>query len=1015
MLSVAMLGASLSVWGQEFTQGNLKYTVNPDNLTVSVAAADKNSTDAVVIPSKVTNGGTTYEVTIIAQSGFEHCKFTSVVIPKTVVEVAPYGFQYAENLQSITFEEGSNLKYVAHHGFKYCNKVKEFELPEGVTEIGDWSMEKMSGAISITLPSTLTKIGDGAIGWCTSLSALTMKSTTPPAGPAGMFRDMAFDMCTLFVPEGCVGNYSSDPIWGQFTNITTGSYQAFTVGDWKYGIVNAGEVSILSYNGNATEITIPEKVTYEGKQYTIVSIGGSLFYKSNITSVKIPNSIKTIGGSAFEECKQLSEITLPEGLERIEAHAFLNTNIKRFILPNTVNYLGNKVFPSTTEVLELSNSLTVIPEETCVWNKLTSIIIPEGVNTIKTEAFVCSNLMTSVSLPSTLTTLERKTFGESSQIRTVICGAKVAPQGGSDNTFANDVYNSATLYVPVGSTQSYRNTAPWSQFNNIEEFAYSSDNEFTIGDLRYSVINGSSVKVIGVAGTPASVTIPNAVKYNAAFRNVVEIAENAFVGSTVKSVEIGQSVAKIGNNAFGGLTLESVKVFPMEAPLCPDNAFTTATYNNATLFVGAQCKPIYEVAAGWKNFKNIVEEVETGNKITVGNYVYTILEDECVAVGFTEEALQDKTITEIIIPEEVEIEGVTYTVTAIAPKGFYELQCPGTSPEGKSHLVACTGTVKMVLPETIEEIGEEAFKDAHISTINFPSSLTTLGRACFNGCLLTNDIVIPGGVNEIGEDAFAWVWHVNKVTLSEGVESIGRAAFNFSHIKELYLPASISFVGSLAFGYGELSKVEVADMESFLNITYSDSWSNPMGNKAALYYKGKPVTEINFGDYFITELGEYQLQGCSSLEKVVFPQNFTSIGYEAFNNANNIRTVECMNETCISTQYTGNAFSSSTTNFGTLYVPVGCKAEYVENPLNRTWSAFVNVVEKEFGGVDEIEADGADITVNGGDILNPMAYSIEVYDVAGSLIYSGNDTVIKTVAKGIVLVKYDNKVVKLAL
>lgn len=1015
MISVAMLGASLSMWGQEFTQGNLKYTVNADNLSVSVSAADKNSTDAVVIPSMVTNGGTSYEVTTIKESGFDHCKFVSIVVPKTVTEVQPYGFQYSENTQSITFESGSKLKYVAHHAFKGCNQIVEFELPEGVTEVGDWSMERMSSMVSLTLPSTLKKMGDGSLGWCSSLSAITMKGNVPPTGPTGVFRDMAFDMCTLFVPEGAVGNYSTDPIWGQFTNIKVGSYESFTVGDYSYGVTDNGVVSALKYHGNATEINIPDKVTYNGKQYTVATIGGSLFYKSEITSVNIPSTIKIIGASAFEECKSLKSITIPDGVERIEAHAFLNSSITTFILPNSVKTLGNKVFPNTTEVLEFSNSLTVIPDETCVWSKITSIVIPEGVTTIKTEAFVCSNKLTSVTLPSTLTTLERKTFGESTSISRVVCGAKIAPTGGSDNTFATSVYNKATLYVPVGSTQSYRNTAPWSQFVNIEEFAYSSDNEFNEGNLRYSVINGSSVKVIGVVGTPDAVTIPNAVKYNAAFRNVIEIADNAFVGSSIKSVEIGQSVAKIGQNAFGGLTLESVKSFPMTAPECPDNAFTAATYNNATLFVGGQCKPTYETAPGWKNFKTIVEEIESGNKITVGNYVYTILEDECVAIGFTEEALKDKTITEIIIPEEVTIEGVTYTVTAIAPKGFYELQCPGITDDGKYHLVGCTGTVRMVLPETIEEIGAEAFKDAHISTMNIPQSLTTLGVGCFNGCLMTNDIVIPGGVVEIPKDAFAWLWNVNKVTLSEGLETIGETAFNFSHIREINIPASVSYVGSLAFGYNQLSKVEVADLESFLNLIFDDCWANPLNTGAGLYYKGKPVTEINFGDYFITETGEYQLYGCGSLEKVIFPRNFTKIGYESFLNANNLRVVECMNEDGIATQYTGNPFSSQTTSFGTLYVPVGCKAKYVEDQLNRAWSAFVNVVEKDFGGVDEIEADGADITVNGGDILNPMAYTVEVYDVAGALIYSGNDTVIKTSAKGVVIVKYDNKVVKLAL
>ncbi|MDE7154436.1 MAG: leucine-rich repeat domain-containing protein [Muribaculaceae bacterium] len=1007
LLSAAMLGASFSVWGQEFQQGNLKYTVNADNTTVSVAAASRNSSDALVIPSTVTDNGKTYTVTAVKESGFAECKFTSILIPKTVTEIGSCGFQYCSNTKSITFEAGSKLTYVADHTFKGCSLINEFELPEGVTAIGDWALESMTGLYALTLPSTLTKIGSGAIGLCPSLGVVTVKAAVPPTVRENVFREDPFATCTLLVPQGAVSKYSFDAVWGQFANIKAGSYRSFTTSDFKFGVTDSGVVTVIDYLGKNTVIDIPEKVTYEGIQYTVNALGPYLFYKSGISSVTIPSTVKIIGPSVFESCKSLEYLTIPNGVERIGAKAFNYSEIKSFILPNSVKHLGEKLFPMSTRVLELSKNLKELPLQVCAWSQITEIVVPEGVTTICKEAFVRNAKLTTVILPTTLTTLEEKTFGDSPLITKVICGSTKAPAGGSDNTFSDEVYKGATLYVPTGSSDSYRKTAPWSMFKNIEEYVYSADNEFTDGNLRYRVIDKESVKVIGVAGNPASVTIPDELKFNALDRKVVEIADNAFAGSTVKSVVIGRSVKAIGNNSFGGLNMTSVKVLPSDPPVCPDNAFTEDTYRNATLTVGSQLRVYYMASSGWSNFKNIVEQVEVGNKITMGNFVYTILENQRVEAGFTEMALKDKSITEIIIPDMVNISGKTYTVTAIAPKGFYALQCPDT----RKHIANCTGTVRVVLPETIKEIGEEAFGYAHVSTINLPNSLTTLGKGCFHGCLMTNDIVIPGGVVEIPVDAFSWIWYVNKLTLSEGVEKVGKSAFGSSRFAEVYIPASLYEIGSLAFDK-YTNKVEVADLESFLNISFFDYWSNPLYPGADLYCKGKPVNEINFGDYSMTTVGKFQLYGCNSLTKVVFPRNFTEVGYRAFYDAKNLRTVECMNPDCIITDWHDTPFSAETTDKGTLYIPVGSKNAYVTNQKYTIWATFKNIVETNFGGVEGVEADNNSITVSGNTVVNPDGISVKVYDVAGNIVYEGTENVI-TLASGFYLVAADNKTVKI--
>ena len=64
------------------------------------------------------------------------------------------------------------------------------------------------------------------------------------------------------------------------------------------------------YTGN---VVIPESVTYNGKTYSVTSVGSSAFHDcSGLTSVTIPNSVKTIGNNAFEGCSGLTSVTIPK-------------------------------------------------------------------------------------------------------------------------------------------------------------------------------------------------------------------------------------------------------------------------------------------------------------------------------------------------------------------------------------------------------------------------------------------------------------------------------------------------------------------------------------------------------------------------------------------------------------------------------------------------------------------------------------------------------------------------------
>lgn len=75
-----------------------------------------------------------------------------------------------------------------------------------------------------------------------------------------------------------------------------------------------------SYEGS---IIIPEKITYEGVEYTVTRIASETFYEClNLTSVVIPNTVTSIGGRAFYGCTGLTSISIPNSVTKIEYEAF---------------------------------------------------------------------------------------------------------------------------------------------------------------------------------------------------------------------------------------------------------------------------------------------------------------------------------------------------------------------------------------------------------------------------------------------------------------------------------------------------------------------------------------------------------------------------------------------------------------------------------------------------------------------------------------------------------------------
>ena len=131
-------------------------------------------------------------------------------------------------------------------------------------------------------------------------------------------------------------------------------------------------------------------------------------------------------------------------------------------------YGGDVVIPASVDHEGESYPVTRIGDQAFYeCHELTSVTIPEGVTAIGNEAFGRCNELTSVIIPGSMKTIGEAAFQNCTKLNSISCYAEEPPAMESENAFEGSVYNYATLRVPAGSVGNYQNTAPWSNFRNI--------------------------------------------------------------------------------------------------------------------------------------------------------------------------------------------------------------------------------------------------------------------------------------------------------------------------------------------------------------------------------------------------------------------------------------------------------------------------------------------------------------------------------------------------------------------
>lgn len=209
---------------------------------------------------------------------------------------------------------------------------------------------------------------------------------------------------------------------------------SFSYNSYTYTVIGIGD---KAFNGcrRLTSVTIPNTVSWIGKD---------AFSRSNIESVTIGNGVRGIGKSAFCQCNRLSYITIPNSVTSIGQHAFAYCHsLISITIPDKVTSIEDYTFAEDTVLVSvtLPEGITSIGKSAFYWCwNLSSITIPENVTSIGDDAFSLCGL-TSVTIPDNVTTIGNYAF--SGPFTSLTIGEKVKSIGRT--AFSSSSLTSVTI------------------------------------------------------------------------------------------------------------------------------------------------------------------------------------------------------------------------------------------------------------------------------------------------------------------------------------------------------------------------------------------------------------------------------------------------------------------------------------------------------------------------------------------------------------------------------------------
>lgn len=528
------------------TEGIYTYTVR--NGEAIITACDTNASGDITISD--TLGG--YPVTGIGDKAFNKViNIRTVTIPDSVINIGEFAFLDCANLNQIML--GNSVEHIGARAFDgscyslkkiavdksnqnysndengvLFNKLKtelirypidniltEYEIPDSVIKIGDFSFSSSAKLEKIIIPDSVVDIGNNAFSSCRGFAEISIPDSVKAIG------ENAFYWCN---------NLKSINL--------------------PYGLKNI-EKCTFYHCTSLEKINIP---------YGVESIGDYAFYYCNaITDISLPNSITSIGNYSFYECKSILDLSIPNSVTRIGDYAFYKcSSLEKMDIPDSVIIIGKRAFSDCGIMsIKVGKGLSEIGEEALVAGRITvdddnpnyssdnygALFNKDKTVLIRLPLF---SEITTYSIPDTVVAIGNYAC-VADNLNNILIPKSVKSIG--DFAFSGSGLTEITIpdsvkSLGISAFESCLKLESATVGNGVEKIE---DFAFCCCTCLKRVIIGSSIKSIGCSAFEScenllSIIIPDSVE---------SIKDSAFYDcNNLESVSLGKRLKTIGNDAF---------------------------------------------------------------------------------------------------------------------------------------------------------------------------------------------------------------------------------------------------------------------------------------------------------------------------------------------------------------------------------------------------------------------------------------------------------------------------------
>ena len=457
--SIVYYGRYYPVVGITAWAFQLCYKVTSFTIPESITFINKNAfagcsgIDSINLPPQLTE---------IAEESFYDCrKLTTIKLPDSLRAIGNNAFKECSSLTSISWP--NSLRVIGNNAFEKCSSLTTVNWPDSLKEIGECAFNECSSLRIDKLPENLESVSRYGFCGCAFADSLYVPASLKTMGTAALWG--ATSIC--FDAPNCVsGGLGGSPfpsvqnlyigdkveqipdyLCYKCTNLTSLTISRNVTSIQYYSFYGCSEIKQLTWNAikcasqlhaeqrlaNLECVTIGEEVEYlpsyfvEGSKITSVVIPdnvksiatGAFRNCANLTSVNFGNSLTNIGISAFENCSKLTSIDLPASLRMIQQSAFKACGgLTSLYIPQSVSMIGDNAFYNCRGLTSISvdpNNKNFDSRNNCnalinsITNKLirgcNSTIIPDSVQSIGYAAFLGCTRLLKVTLPETVTTI----------------------------------------------------------------------------------------------------------------------------------------------------------------------------------------------------------------------------------------------------------------------------------------------------------------------------------------------------------------------------------------------------------------------------------------------------------------------------------------------------------------------------------------------------------------------------------------------------------------------------------